>query len=156
MPYQLPVLTWLSTLFALHVCTQRVKKTGRKKRKRGCSPKDGRSCCMPSGQTKGLQTCRGNKAKLPLFLPAVVVMEIANLWKTVTWTACGCFGYYQITFDLERKHLWVLFCGLQLKTCQLFVKAELKFFKKPLLQNFKTKTRQCFQNRQLWGREGLC
>jgi len=59
-----------------------VKKTGRKqKRKRGCSPRDGRSCCVPSGQPKGLQTCRRNKAKLPLLLPAVVVMEIANLWE---------------------------------------------------------------------------
>lgn len=87
----------LNFIFALYMHIKRVKKPGWKQRKEGCSPKNGRSCCLLSGQAgEGFATCRGNKAKLHLSLPAMGVMETAILglnWTTLT--ACGYFLYNQ-------------------------------------------------------------
>lgn len=80
----------LNSVFALYVRTTRVKKAGwKQKRKKGRSPRYGSSCHMPSGQTKRLQTGRGNKAKLPSSLPALV-MELASPWQNAaSRAACG-------------------------------------------------------------------
>lgn len=106
----------LTSVLALHMHIKRVKKPGwKQRRKKGCSPRNGRSCCVPPGQPRGLATCRGNKAKLHSLLPAVGRMEIAILWlNRTTSTTCGFFYYYQekLAF-IKRKHLWVLswVCG---------------------------------------------
>lgn len=82
----------LNSVFALHMHIKRVKKTGWRQRRKGCSPRIEKSCCVPWGQTrKGLATCRGNEAKLHSLLPAVDTMETANLWlNRTTLTTCGC------------------------------------------------------------------
>lgn len=50
----------LSSVFALCMHLKRVKR-----RKKGCSPRNGRSCRVPPGRPRGgLATCRAKKAKL--------------------------------------------------------------------------------------------
>lgn len=115
----------LNSLFALHVHIKRVKKPGSKwRRKKGCSPRNGRSCCVPSGQTReGFATRRGNKAKLRSLLPAAATMGTAILWlNRTTLTTCGYFHCYhkKLFCFLKRKHLWVLSWGLWLKLCKRF------------------------------------
>lgn len=87
----------LNFIFALHMHIKRVKKPGWKQRKEGCSPKNKRrSCSLLSGQTEGFASCRGNKAKLYPWLPAVRVMETATLGlNRATLTACRYFLYNQ-------------------------------------------------------------
>lgn len=128
----------LNFIFALHMHIKRVKKTGWKQRKEGCSPKNERSCCPLSGQTEGLATCTGNKAKLH---PSTCCGCDGNSNSGAKQKNLDCLCLFPLqsreTFLLKRKHLWVLFWGLCLKMCEHFVIVEHKFPRKPLLQNFK-------------------
>lgn len=129
----------LNFIFALNMHIKRVKKPGWKQRKEGCSPKNGRSCCLLSGQAgEGFATCRGNKAKLHPSLPAMGVMETAILglnWTTLT--ACGYFLYNQEKSFSSRGSTSGSCSEVWAWRCASTFTVEHKFHRKPLLQNFK-------------------
>lgn len=130
----------LNSVFALHMHIKRVKKTGWRQRRKGCSPRIEKSCCVPWGQTReGLATRRGNEAKLHSLLPAVDTTETANLWlNRTTLTTCGCSTTIKANHFISRGSCSEV-CGRRCAKC--FLAVEPKFPKKTSTAKFQnTKT----------------
>lgn len=135
----------LNSICIARVCSKSEKNWQKTKKKKRMQPQGWKKLLCAIWSTKRTSNLQKKQSQAPFVATCCRRDGNSKSLGNGTWTAWGCFGLCQITSHLRRKHLWVLFCGLQLKMCQRSVKAEPKFFKKPPLQNFQPKHGSAFR-----------